>query len=779
MDVNKTINNRIVKWKQMYEGLAGKDTREELLRALAKGGLLMVYTYLLSSTKGLFDTFPFAVAFLSALPRSLGFATIGACLGALFGWGFSPAMLVGYLVIFVLRTQVFPFLAEKGSGEEPMVFRCILSASVALGVMVFPMWGDFRFYTLFGAFFMVFACPSMTIVFAGAFSSNGTSMVVRDAGRWLMRFCLVLSLTTVSIFGFVPALAVATLLTVLSVSERGPVVVCFSGFFAGLALGMENAILLAAVGLVGGVVHRYNRRLAPGAGLLAGVAYAFATMGLSSVFSVLPDVVCAGLLAVPILKTRAVTVHQSIPEASSAAMQYLDNEEQQLLRCQEEHTMQSMQRLSGIFRTLGENRFPTAEECIAICQTRMDERCNRCKGAVYCRGEQQTARKDAFGEASVALYKDGRVDGRFLADVGCMYSAEIAEELSLDYARLYRTKCEPQVCDAYAAGFDALSRLLSEQREYRRLARLPREEMASAVSEKALRMGLAFSSVGVYGTLRKTVFFCDCKSMECSGGAKGLQKMCEEILHCRLTYPRIVTGAKGAMVVLESEMAFTLTHAEAHRCQRFQTVCGDRVHYFMDGDDNPCLLLCDGMGSGARAAITAGIGCSLSESLSRAGATPLLITELLNTALRHRQGEDSCSFDLFSFDCFSGKGVFYKSGAAPTLVFRKGTVYKLSGKTVPLGVLPQTKPEQIRMQMQEGDLVIMASDGIACDFEDAAALAAMVGGREEEPLSALCEHVLDACDKRLASQPVSYKEDDRSICIIRIEAYRRNREENS
>jgi hypothetical protein len=83
------------------------------------------------------------------------------------------------------------------------------------------------------------------------------------------------------------------------------------------------------------------------------------------------------------------------------------------------------------------------------------------------------------------------------------------------------------------------------------------------------------------------------------------------------------------------------------------------------------------------------------------------------------------------------------------------------------------------MQMQEGDLVIMASDGIACDFEDAAALAAMVGGREEEPLSALCEHVLDACDKRLASQPVFYKEDDRSICIIRIEAYRRNREENS
>ena len=109
-------------------------------------------------------------------------------------------------------------------------------------------------------------------------------------------------------------------------------------------------------------MYRYNRRLAPGAGLLAAVAYAFATMGLSASFSVLPDVVCGGLLAVPIWRVRGNPVSQVIPEASSAAMQYLDNEERQLQTRQEENTMESMQRLSQVFLSLGENRFPTREK---------------------------------------------------------------------------------------------------------------------------------------------------------------------------------------------------------------------------------------------------------------------------------------------------------------------------------------------------------------------------------------------------------------------------------
>ena len=474
-------------------------------------------------------------------------------------------------------------------------------------------------------------------------------------------------------------------------------------------------------------------------------------------------------MAIPIGKIRTVSEAVALPEATSAAVQYLDHAEDVLRRKQEDNTVESMHRLSQVFYALSEKRLPDGEECRDICRDRMKKRCGICKGAVYCRGENETARKDAFDGAAKALYKDGRVDGRFLMDIGCMYSAEIAEELAVDYANLYRTKFQPQAADAYAAGFDAVSRLISEQKEYRSRARMQRGDLAAKVSEKARRLGLTFSSVGVYGTIKKTVLFCDCKSAQCKGGAEGLRRAVEEVTQGRMSYPRTVTGAKGEMLVLESIPVYSLQHAESKKPKYGQRICGDSMHSFTDASGNPCLLLCDGMGSGQRAAVASGIGCSLSECLAGAGATPKLITELLNTALCHRPGEDSCSFDLFSFDRYSGGGVFIKSGAAPTLVFREGTVYKLSAGTIPLGVVADAEPDQIRMQMQVGDVVIMASDGVASDFEDAAVLAGIVSGHVKEDAKELADHILRRCLELSQDKTGLRKSDDMSVCILKIQ----------
>ncbi len=772
MNVKMSTDRMRTHFKELYGRWIGTENREEMLRALGKGALLTVYTYLIASTRGLFDTFPFALALLASLSERIGFAFTGAALGAMFGRGFSLAMLIGYAVIFLVRTQIVRFLTEdKGAGrtEEPLVLRCVLSAAVALSVTGFPMIGNFTYYGLFGAFFMTFACPALTLVFSGAFMRGRTSALFSEGGWWLLRFCLVFACLELSIFGFVPALAVAVLISVLEYTGTNPISACFSGFFSGLAIGVNYGVLIAALSLVGGIVHQFNKKLSVGAGLLAGMAYAYATMGNNALFVVFPDLVCGGLLAVPFGRLRSVTEVSPIPEPASAAMQYLDNEEEALRDRQEESTVKSMHRLSQVFFTLTGNRLPDGGECEMICQNRMKKHCGVCKGAVYCRGENETARKDAFDRAAKALHIDGRVDGRFLADVGCMYSAEIAEELAVDYAKLYRVKSEPQAADAYAAGFDAVSRLLSEQKEQRRRARMPREELAIKISEKARRLGLGFSTVGVYGAVRKSVFFCDCKTADCRTGAEGLRKALEEILGGRLSYPRTVVGAKGSMLVLESIPVLTLHHAEVNKPKRGQKICGDRVHSFLDASGNPCLLLCDGMGSGPQAAIAASIGCSLSECLSEAGATPKLITELLNTALRHRPGEDSCSFDLFSFDRYSGAGVFIKNGAAPTLVFRSGVVYKLSAGTLPLGIVTDAVSEQIRMQMQDGDLVIMASDGIAADFEDAAALAAIVNGHEDESAEELARHILEECTNRIEWETGTRKSDDMSVCVVKIE----------
>jgi serine/threonine protein phosphatase PrpC len=349
-----------------------------------------------------------------------------------------------------------------------------------------------------------------------------------------------------------------------------------------------------------------------------------------------------------------------------------------------------------------------------------------------------------------------------------MYSAEIAEELTLDYASLCRKKASPCASDAYASGFEMLSKLMSEQKQYRSRGRMPRQELSKLLTKEARRLGLSFSSVGVYGFMQKTVFFCDCRSADCRGGAEGLRRLCEQTIGGRMSFPRVVISKGCYALILESLPMYTLEYVKATKPKPGQRTSGDTIGAYNDADGNPCLLLCDGMGSGSRAAIASGLGCSLSECLSGAGATPKLITELLNSALCQRPEEESCSFDLFCFDRYGGSGTFIKSGAAPTLVFRGGTVYKLSAKSLPLGILMNANSEQIRMQMQKNDLVILVSDGIASDFEDTAVLASVISGHEEQSLSLLAERILEECTRNFDVQKDQRKMDDMSVLVVRI-----------
>ena len=771
MNVKMNTDRLRAHFEGIYQKITNGRQGKELLRSLGKGALLTVYTYLLASTEGLFETFPFALALLCAIPDRMVFAFTGAVLGAVFGHGFSPSMLVGYTVIFLWRTQIaryFTYERDTVRTEEPIVMRCILSAATALGVTVIPMIGSFTYYALFGAFFMVFACPSLTLVFSGAYLVGRTSPLYSSAGKCLQYFCLVLACTKFSLFGFTPALAVAAFVTILEFTSQGAVESCFLGFFSALAIDLNTAVMMAAFALVGAVVKRINRKLAVGAGLLAGMLYAFGVMGNSALFLVFPDLVCASMLALPIVRMRYDVEPMSEEKPTGAVTRYFDGREEQLRQRQEEQTVQSLHRLSGLFYALAQYRIPDADECRVLLERAKDRRCSVCKGAGYCQGDHQKRRDHAFEGAVQSLQRDGKIDGRFLCEVGCMYSAEIADELTLDYTSLCRKKDSPSASDAYASGFETLSKLMIEQKQYRSRERMPRQELSKILTKEARRIGLSFSSVGVYGLMQKTVFFCDCKSADCRGGAEGLRRLCEQVTGARMSFPRLVKIEGSYALILDSLPMYSLEYVKSAKPKPGQKTCGDTIGIYNDADGNPCLLLCDGMGSGAHAAIASGLGCSLSECLSGAGATPKLITELLNSALCQRSEEDSCSFDLFCFDRYGGTGTFIKNGAAPTLVFREGTVYKLSAKSLPLGIVTSVNSEQIRMQMQENDLVILVSDGIAADFEDTAVLASVVSGHEQWPLSELAQRILDECTKHFDTQKDTRKMDDMSVCVVRI-----------
>jgi stage II sporulation protein E len=67
---------------------------------------------------------------------------------------------------------------------------------------------------------------------------------------------------------------------------------------------------------------------------------------------------------------------------------------------------------------------------------------------------------------------------------------------------------------------------------------------------------------------------------------------------------------------------------------------------------------------------------------------------------------------LALIDMFTAKTEFLKIGSAPSFIKRQGKVNAISGQNVPIGILKEIDIQTVEEELQEGDLLILMSDGI-------------------------------------------------------------------
>ena len=74
--------------------------------------------------------------------------------------------------------------------------------------------------------------------------------------------------------------------------------------------------------------------------------------------------------------------------------------------------------------------------------------------------------------------------------------------------------------------------------------------------------------------------------------------------------------------------------------------------------------------------------------------------------------ECSATVDLLEFDLITGEAAFYKGGAAPSYVYRDDNLFKLRSNSVPLGIIKELNTKKISLTLDDGDIVVMVSDGV-------------------------------------------------------------------
>lgn len=140
--------------------------------------------------------------------------------------------------------------------------------------------------------------------------------------------------------------------------------------------------------------------------------------------------------------------------------------------------------------------------------------------------------------------------------------------------------------------------------------------------------------------------------------------------------------------------------------------CGDSVEFFTDADDNSVCVICDGMGTGCRAAVDGVLTSTLIKKLAQAGFSMKSILDFVNSAMIIKSSDESLSTaDVLKINICTGIASFFKAGAAPSYIRQGEEIICISRPSLPAGIIRSIDFSTEEYRLSSGNIVLMLSDG--------------------------------------------------------------------
>lgn len=161
------------------------------------------------------------------------------------------------------------------------------------------------------------------------------------------------------------------------------------------------------------------------------------------------------------------------------------------------------------------------------------------------------------------------------------------------------------------------------------------------------------------------------------------------------------------------EPTYHILTGVAKAVKETEKISGDNYSFCEMEQGRTLAILSDGMGSGEKACKESEKVIEMMERLLEAGFRKEAAVQIINGALAAGEQEQSMStLDVCELNLYTGDCDFIKVGAACTYIKREHLVDRLSARNLPLGIFQQIEPETMHRQLQDGDYVIMLSDGV-------------------------------------------------------------------
>ncbi len=148
-----------------------------------------------------------------------------------------------------------------------------------------------------------------------------------------------------------------------------------------------------------------------------------------------------------------------------------------------------------------------------------------------------------------------------------------------------------------------------------------------------------------------------------------------------------------------------------------ETVSGDSYSFLELQSGELLMVLADGMGSGEKACRDSVNLIETLEHLMEAGFEKKPALRLLNTLfVANYEGCSFTTLDMVSIDLHTGICEIMKNGAAATFIRRPDRVDTICSEALPVGVDMEAESDVTVTELEEGDMVIMVSDGVIDGF---------------------------------------------------------------
>ena len=792
--------------------------RRRLVSESAAGLGWVAISFLLGLAEFFFSTYPAGLALLCAAESRITYIMIGLCAAAIASGHYPALYIAAFFTALIVRVVTRVFIDTTDRAELPEGFvekiRAINSGlfreSVSLRMTVASLCafvvglysiivGGYRYYDLFGTLFAVVAAPALVWLLVGFCRGDGKKKRVRL--RYLAGVATVVgggcyAMREVYLFG-ISVCAFAALLVTLWMSRReGVLYGSVIGFVCGIALDPIYAPLFILSAIAEGLLQSISPILASSAAFAVAMTWGLYIDGIDALGRLMPALLLSSALFCGVDRSglldgdKLLTADRPSPREEELSVE--SDRARCRTRSDEERLMavsESFASLSEIFYNLSDRlRRPGILDLRHMCDNVFDRHCPDCPSREVCWGLEYGASLDMIAKLCTSLHERGRVDNDCIPQnirSRCKELESIVGEINSGCATLSEAVLRGEKAGVFALDYDAMSHILAEAVEEQR-EDFDRAEDAEAKVRAALeKMGMYPDALFVYGQRRKYICARGIDVSRTKTDAESLRMRLESACGCALEDPLFeFYGGNG-----RGRLSMTLTTRRRYTAERAcltasaegdekGAVCGDSVCMFENNRDYFYALISDGMGTGGGAAFNSGVCSLFLEKMLMAGNRTATVLRMLNGVLRSkggaRQMESSATVDLLELDLLNGRASIVKSGAAPTYIRRDGDIFKIHSKTVPIGILAAIDAQRTELEISEGDIIVLVSDGIsdAALSPDATSEGGSPDGWLVRLLSDEWEDDLDRMTHKIVGRARALgSRDDLSVIIVRIGLY--------